>query len=170
MRLLASCAPAYSGSLPCLSLTPHDFRIYLWPWWCRRQCSSLASSEADLEKAREPTESAPASPLGAAVAPATPAGIGAGAGVGTGGRPPFHLERFPWGGRDQGGHPLSLRTKEKIKRGGAPWTMSPEGVLFGEDGNHFFCRCRHGSRGGTVRSGPVQGVMKSRILCIFFYS
>lgn len=50
-------------------------------------------------------------------------------------------ERFAvWAAKDWGGHPLSHEMKDKIRKGDALWTMSLEGVLIGEDGNHFFCR------------------------------
>lgn len=102
--------------------------------WAERP--EQASSEADPEEAREPTEPAAIGPPGdgaAAPAPATGAGV-------TMGGTPCPEKRFPWGGKDWGGQPASQRMEDEVRDGEATWIMSLEGILVGEDGNHFFCR------------------------------
>lgn len=49
-------------------------------------------------------------------------------------------KKAPWGGKDWAGQPLSQAVKEDLLEEVTLWTVSEEGTLLGEDGNHFFCR------------------------------
>ncbi|CAN0427586.1 unnamed protein product, partial [Hapterophycus canaliculatus] len=48
-------------------------------------------------------------------------------------------KRSPWGGKDWAGHPLSQAVKDDLLGEVTLWTVSGDGTLVGEDGNHFFC-------------------------------
>ncbi|CAN0558489.1 unnamed protein product, partial [Ectocarpus sp. 12 AP-2014] len=47
--------------------------------------------------------------------------------------------RSAWGGKDWGGQAVSQRAKDEILAGVSLWSVSQDGTLVGEDGNHFFC-------------------------------
>ncbi|CAB1120028.1 unnamed protein product [Ectocarpus sp. CCAP 1310/34] len=49
-------------------------------------------------------------------------------------------KRSAWGGKDWGGQAVSQRAKDEILAGVSLWSVSQDGTLVGEDGNHFFCR------------------------------
>ncbi|CAM9761643.1 unnamed protein product, partial [Scytosiphon promiscuus] len=53
--------------------------------------------------------------------------------------PPPAKKRTPWGGKDWGGQPLSQAVKDELLGDLTLWSVSADGTLVGEDGNHFFC-------------------------------